>query len=330
MRHATAVIAIVIAGTASAEFRDLRVTSQGNGPCGTDKRNIVSRNQQIRVEQSSLPASTPIPLVMGNDNVEVSMGSFLTDASGRLDATVTVPSTFPIPSLVSIRGAASESLVLISAPLSVVNPSQCDMSWTLPTGCDDFDFDGICNDVDGCPEFPGNVCPAGAACGDGVDNDRDGSVDFGSDPFVNDPGCSSSSDPDERSPALPCDDGIDNDGDGTRDVQVVLRDLGPGAGVQPQRSDQSDPACASPSSPKEATQCDDSKDNDGDGAIDADGIYGSTLKDLQCRAASWDDETTVPEPKSAVATGFAVLAIALWTRCRRSLGSVRIQPSRRS
>jgi len=52
---------------------------------------------------------------------------------------------------------------------------------------------------------------AAPACSDGIDNDGDGLID------LRDPGCASSVDDSERSPARVCDDGIDNDADGLLD-----------------------------------------------------------------------------------------------------------------
>ena len=53
------------------------------------------------------------------------------------------------------------------------------------------------------------------ACADGLDNDRDGRVDF-----PDDPGCADAADDDEADPEpLPgCADGIDNDDDGLFDI----------------------------------------------------------------------------------------------------------------
>ena len=48
-------------------------------------------------------------------------------------------------------------------------------------------------------------------CSDGVDNDGDGRID------LDDPGCTSASDPSEHDARFACDDGIDNDGDGLVD-----------------------------------------------------------------------------------------------------------------
>jgi micrococcal nuclease len=50
------------------------------------------------------------------------------------------------------------------------------------------------------------------ACSDGADNDGDGRADY---PL--DPGCSSSTDTDERGASYQCDDGADNDADGVAD-----------------------------------------------------------------------------------------------------------------
>ncbi|MBT8461190.1 MAG: multicopper oxidase family protein, partial [Gemmatimonadetes bacterium] len=55
-------------------------------------------------------------------------------------------------------------------------------------------------------------------CGDGLDNDGDGLIDFAG----GDPGCHAATDAGERGPRLPCDDGIDNDGDGTTDYPADL------------------------------------------------------------------------------------------------------------
>jgi len=52
---------------------------------------------------------------------------------------------------------------------------------------------------------------------DGVDNDRDGFVDFAG----GDPGCDSALDESEKSDTHPCDDGIDNDLDGHIDFRAT-------------------------------------------------------------------------------------------------------------
>ncbi|HLC76514.1 MAG TPA: DUF4215 domain-containing protein, partial [Candidatus Peribacterales bacterium] len=63
---------------------------------------------------------------------------------------------------------------------------------------------------------------AAGQCVDGIDNDNDGTVDFG--PGANnDPGCSSSTDPDEIG-TIQCDDGLDNDNDGRIDFRVTGQD----------------------------------------------------------------------------------------------------------
>ena len=53
-------------------------------------------------------------------------------------------------------------------------------------------------------------------CGDGLDNDRDGLVDF---PF--EPGCSAAGDPSEVDPDNPaaCSNGVDDDADGLTDFE---------------------------------------------------------------------------------------------------------------
>ena len=71
-----------------------------------------------------------------------------------------------------------------------------------------------------------------AACSNGIDEDGDGRIDFGSDP-----GCASSDDPNERS-AKQCDNGVDDDNDGKIDWR------GDGTG---------DPHCVSLTDNNEAT-----------------------------------------------------------------------------
>ena len=61
------------------------------------------------------------------------------------------------------------------------------------------------------PPPPVQVVAPLPVCGDGVDNDGDGRVDF-----PTDPGCASASDDDEADPSA-CSDGLDNDGDGKID-----------------------------------------------------------------------------------------------------------------
>lgn len=91
------------------------------------------------------------------------------------------------------------------------------------------------------------------ACSDGLDNDGDGLIDFGSDP-----GCASNPS-DAEDPA--CNDGVDNDGDGATDFPA-------------------DAGCPSAAAGTENPRCDDGLDNDGDGLVD--------LADPQC-ASVFDD-----------------------------------------
>ncbi|MBN2361175.1 MAG: VWA domain-containing protein [Deltaproteobacteria bacterium] len=85
-----------------------------------------------------------------------------------------------------------------------------------------------------------------AVCGDGVDNDGDGLIDFPADP-----GCESPLDGSEDNPPPACSDGVDNDGD-------LLIDW------------PADPSCADPMDDTESGNpaCSDSVDNDGDGLTD--------------------------------------------------------------
>lgn len=61
-------------------------------------------------------------------------------------------------------------------------------------------------------------CPSPVECNDGIDNDRDGAVDYSAYSWGNgDFGCSSPTDRDERYPEAVCQDGRDNDADGLID-----------------------------------------------------------------------------------------------------------------
>ncbi len=317
-------VVLFFAAVASADVQRMRATPQGTGPCGTTVKNAVERGQQVRFTKKNLTGSTPVVITLGNDNSEVELGSFETDSTGQLDVEATMPMTFPIPNAVVATAQIGVTL-LISDPLFIMNASQCDLGWAAAQECNDADFDGICNAVDDCPDLPG-PCPTGPACSDGADNDHDGRVDFGIDPILNDPGCTSAVDTDEKEGSRQCDDGIDNDNDGLRDFAVVLSDFGPPIGVQVVRSDTSDPACLSPSSPKEGTQCDDSIDNDGDTFVDFDGQLGTMAKDPECRAAWWDDESTVPEPGRTASALVAALSLAWVSRCRARLSEPGLGP----
>lgn len=118
-----------------------------------------------------------------------------------------------------------------------------------------------------------------AACNNGLDDDGDGVVD------LDDPGCASGADVDERSPLLACDDGADNDADGRSDFDpATFADPAAGNG---------DPGCASPSAKREDPACQDGIDNDGQPGTDFDGgasVPGAVVDpnggDPQCAAPS--------------------------------------------
>ena len=144
---------------------------------------------------------------------------------------------------------------------------------TARDGCAD-----LCNAEPGftCSGQP-SLCLAGFACGDGVDNDRDGLTD------LDDPGCANGGDNSEHGASV-CDDGVDNDDDGASDFRTD------GTG---------DNGCLSPTGTTELNggPCNDGADNDGDGLSD---FRASSIGDPGCTgvmdlsergAAACDDGT---------------------------------------
>ncbi len=141
--------------------------------------------------------------------------------------------------------------------------------------------------------------PLAPECNDGIDNDGDGAVDF-----LQDVGCTGSTDVSELEPGLPCDDGVHNDGDGLLDL--------------------ADPGCLDSSWGTEDPQCQDGEDNDGDGRVDFDGgfsIWGVALSasDPQCAGAPWKNRELPPPSYCGLGSELALaLPIIAWAR-RRAL-----------
>jgi hypothetical protein len=125
-------------------------------------------------------------------------------------------------------------------------------------------------------------------CGDRIDDDGDGRIDY-----PDDPGCSSIVDLSEKDPGLPCDDGVDNDGDGRIDFDPVTYASPGDATTDP--AGQGDPGCWTPLSWVERSRCQDGLDNDGDGKMDYDGgrsIHGTvqTAVDPECAGTPWKNK----------------------------------------
>lgn len=311
MRALFVILALVLIAPSAEAIEKFEVDSTTAGPCGAGSR-FYGLGQSITIRAADLPPNTSGTIDYRNELETVLLGTFSTDASGNLNVTAPIPGTITIPSMGALRGHFG-GVTLISDLLAVGNSSHCN----LPplSSCPDWDEDGLCdNGQDGCPEFPGPTCPTGPECSDGFDNDHDGMTDFGGDPLTNDPGCSSAADASERDSSLACDDGIDNDGDGGSDVQFYRVNI-PGVGVVLQRSDASDPACATPLSPKEDTQCDNDIDDDNDLAFDFDGNFGIHPKDPECAFASHDSEL-VPEPTGGLLAIASLLALGCLRRMR--------------
>ena len=101
-------------------------------------------------------------------------------------------------------------------------------------------------------------------CRDGADNDNDGLVDFG-----RDPGCGGENDRSENADNLVCDNGKD---EGWFEGPTADAD-----GLADFRLSRGDPGCTSPGDPTEIDgECDDMRDNDGDGHTDYPGSSGDS------------------------------------------------------
>jgi cysteine-rich repeat protein len=156
----------------------------------------------------------------------------------------------------------------------------------LPELAEVFCGNGILDPGESCDDgnnIPGDGCSATcgvrADCLDGVDNDGDGTVDFGED-F----GCDSLYDPSERTTpgVIVCDDGVDNDGDSLIDFP-------------------DDPGCGHPLLTVENPACNDGADNDGDNLIDFDGGfsalgYVAAEPDPECAGKPWQGSEAEPTP----------------------------------
>ncbi|GAB5543994.1 MAG: hypothetical protein SangKO_037540 [Sandaracinaceae bacterium] len=171
---------------------------------------------------------------------------------------VTVPTLYP--------GLAVSATVQASGELESEPSAEETVVTVTGAACGD----GIDNDGDGLIDFPEDPeCDSPddidedrhAQCADGVDNDEDGLTDYGEDP-----GCSSLTDDDESGPPA-CMNGVDDDGDGRTDFP-------------------DDPGCASADDVSERAlpQCANGLDDDGDGDVDY-------PLDRGCASAIDDDET---------------------------------------
>jgi lysophospholipase L1-like esterase len=152
----------------------------------------------------------------------------------------------------------------------------------------------------GCPE----TCGVVTDCSDAVDNDGDGTVDFGED-F----GCDSPYDLSERTTpgVIACDDGVDNE-----TVPDGLIDF------------PDDPGCAHPVQVTESPACQDGEDNDLDGKIDADGGlsalgYAAADPDPDCKSAFQNRENSVTYCGIGVELALLVPPLIWWYRRPRGV-----------
>lgn len=150
------------------------------------------------------------------------------------------------------------------------------------------------------------------ACGNGIDDDGDGTEDAA------DPGCANTSDIDERSPTLLCDNGADDDGDGRSDFDPATK-------ADPLFvAGDGDPGCFDPRWPTEISKCQNGQNDDSQIGTDFDGgvsILGAGNGDAngadpECANKPWRDNEA---PNSGCGIGFeiALVMFPLYARWRR-------------
>jgi len=137
-------------------------------------------------------------------------------------------------------------------------------------------------------------------CGDGLDDDGDGLIDF-----PGDPGCASADDANERAAALVCDNGLDDDGDGLIDFPTD-----PGCVVGTDVSERGAPY-----------QCDNGIDDDGDLLIDFPADPGCLHPTNPVEA---------PEPGAGLMLGAGVLALIRAARARARSREPSMEPARQT
>ena len=150
------------------------------------------------------------------------------------------------------------------------------------------------------------------ACGNGIDDDGDGTKDAA------DPGCANTSDIDERSPTLPCDNGADDDGDGRMDFDPVTR-ADPTA-----TAGKGDPGCFDSRWLRENPKCQNGLNDDA--AIGTDFDAGVSIlgaghgdangADPECLSQPWRDRE-LPNPSCGIGFEIALLLFPLAARWRR-------------
>jgi hypothetical protein len=190
-------------------------------------------------------------------------------------------------------------------------PSDSRIDWPLDPGCtsatDTTEFDpvtgqnpvtqcsdGSANDFDGKNDFPADPgCQTAgdnsestsvtAQCSDGANNsDGDTAVDFPADP-----GCIAANDNSELN--VQCADAVDNDNDLRIDFPADWGCSVPVSVNQPPGVNQADTVETDPA------ECDDGRDNDGDGTLDFGVVAGQTA-DSDCASANDTVEGTPPPP----------------------------------
>ncbi len=282
--------------------RHLTVKSAGPSVCPA--HNVFFPGQPIRIHGSGFDHGAVVTIYFGVGDADADLavlGSATADASGALNATVTIPAGLSTPTLAMMeaRGPTSRKTLYLSALLPLASSSGPDVdSDTVPDVCDDCreianagqeddDHDGIGNVCDACPLDSVNdsdgdgQCRNTDVCPFSADNDVDGDGRCGDEDNCPKVANADQKDWDQNDigdacqKAPTCSDGIDNDRDGLSDHP-------------------SDPGCSDATDGSEtnpALHCDDGFDNDEDGWTDyrrggtgdpGCGSGGDTAEDPQC------------------------------------------------
>lgn len=155
----------------------LSVSAVGSPPC--DSRGAYVPSQQIRVEGDSFAANASVMIHLTTESYDSNFANASADASGRLDATITLPAGAPTSTRAMIKafgaGADGENRLAL-APIGLSTSFTADADGdTIPDPCDlcpasidsspvDSDGDGLGDLCDLCPTDLENDADADGLC----------------------------------------------------------------------------------------------------------------------------------------------------------------------